>query len=155
MDGEQYISVVAGWGGAFALAAGGAAEKLKQKNRGRILTYKIGGTKSLPPVAPDAPIPQPPELAASAEQIAHGKVMYARYCGVCHGAGVKGGGVIPDLRHTPAAKHIAFREIVLDGILRDRGMVGFKDVLTEDDVVAIQGYVIAEAHELQAELAAQ
>lgn len=155
VDGEQYISVVAGWGGAFALAAGGAAEKLKQKNRGRILTYKIGGTNSLPPVAPDAPIPQPPELAASAEQIAHGKVMYARYCGVCHGAGVKGGGVIPDLRHTPAAKHIAFREIVLDGILRDRGMVGFKDVLTEDDVVAIQGYVIAEAHELQAELAAQ
>ena len=152
VDGEQYVTVVAGWGGAFALAAGGAAEKLKQKNRGRILTFKLGGDQSLPPIEPEGPIPTPPELTASAEQIAHGKVMYARYCGVCHGAGAKGGGVLPDLRHMPAAKHMAFREIVIDGLLKDNGMVGFKDVLTEEDVVSIQGYVISQAHKLQEEL---
>ena len=155
VDGEQYVTVVAGWGGAFALAAGGAAEKLKQKSRGRILTFKLGGKVDLPAIEPAAPIPEPPVLTASAEQIAHGKIKYAQYCGVCHGAGVKSGGVIPDLRHTQPAKHMAFREIVIDGILRDSGMVGFKDVLTEDDVTAIQGYVISEAHKLQAELAGQ
>jgi quinohemoprotein ethanol dehydrogenase len=62
---------------------------------------------------------------------------------------------LPDLRHTSAGMHMAFREIVYDGILRDKGMVGFKDVLTEDDVTAIQGYVISEAHKLQAELKLQ
>jgi len=152
VDGEQYVTVVAGWGGAFALASGGAAEKLKQKNRGRILTFKIGGDKSLPPVQAEGPIPKPPALTASVEQIAQGRALYARYCGVCHGAGVKGGGVIPDLRHMPAAKHLAFKEIVLDGLLRNNGMIGFKDVLTEDAASAIQGYVISEAHKLQEEL---
>ena len=40
----------------------------------------------------------------------------------------------------------------LDGLLKDKGMVGFTDVLTEDDVTAIQGYVISEAHKLQEQL---
>ena len=150
VDGEQYISVVAGWGGAFALAAA-TAEKTKHKTRGRILTYKLGGDVQLPPLEPEAPIPTPPELTASAEEIAHGKVMYHRYCGVCHGPGVLSGGVLPDLRHMQPAKHMAFKEIVIDGILKDNGMVGFKDVLTEDDAKAIQGYVISEAHKLQAQ----
>ncbi|MBL4682403.1 MAG: PQQ-dependent dehydrogenase, methanol/ethanol family [Pseudomonadales bacterium] len=149
VDGEQYVTVVAGWGGAFALAAGGAAEALGQRSYGRILTYKLGGELSLPEMEAAAPIPKPPELKASTEQIAHGKVMYHQYCGVCHGPGVKGGGVTPDLRHMFPAKHLIFKEIVIDGILKDSGMVGFKDVLTEDDTKAIQGYVISEAHKLQ------
>jgi len=152
VDGEQYVTVVAGWGGAFALAAGGSAEALKQRSYGRILTYKLGGELSLPEMEPAAPIPKPPKLEASVEQIAHGKVMYHQYCGVCHGPGVKGGGVTPDLRHMFPAKHLIFKEIVVDGILRDSGMVGYKDVLTEDDAKAIQGYVISEAHKLQVEL---
>lgn len=151
VDGEQYVTVVAGWGGAFALAAGGAAEKLKQKSRGRILTFKLGAKRRLPPVRPAAAIPKPPRLTASAEEITHGKRMYHRYCGVCHGAGVKGGGVIPDLRHTPESKHLVFEDIVLGGILKDRGMVSFADVLTKEDSKAIQGYVISEAHRLQEE----
>jgi len=90
--------------------------------------------------------------AGTPEQIAHGNLMYHRYCGVCHGPGVKGGGVIPDLRHMQPAKHMAFREIVLDGILKDQGMVGFADVLNAEDVADIQSYVISEAHKLQDEL---
>jgi PQQ-dependent dehydrogenase (methanol/ethanol family) len=152
VDGEQYVTVVAGWGGAFALAAGGAAEKLKQKNRGRILTFKLGGVAQLPPLEPAAPIPAPPELNASTEQIAHGKAVYHNYCGVCHGPGLHGGGVLPDLRHMPAGKHLAFKEIVIDGLLSNKGMVGFKDVLSEADVTAIQGYVISEAHKLQEDM---
>ncbi|MCB1645473.1 MAG: PQQ-dependent dehydrogenase, methanol/ethanol family [Pseudomonadales bacterium] len=151
VDGEQYVTVVAGWGGAFPLAAGGAAEKIGQKNRGRILTFKLGGDKQLPPVEPAMAIPEPPEMTGTPEQITHGKVMYGRYCGVCHGAGVKSGGVLPDLRHMQPAKHLIFKEIVLDGILKDNGMVSFADVLNEDDVEAIHAYVIAEAHRMKAE----
>ncbi|MBD3648548.1 MAG: PQQ-dependent dehydrogenase, methanol/ethanol family, partial [Pseudomonadales bacterium] len=99
VDGEQYVVVVAGWGGAFALSSGGPAAELKQKNRGRILAFKLGGTAELPPVEADLPMPEPPELDATPEQIAHGKAVYHRYCGVCHGSGVQGGGVIPDLRY--------------------------------------------------------
>ncbi|XOV89362.1 MAG: PQQ-dependent dehydrogenase, methanol/ethanol family [Pseudomonadota bacterium] len=152
VDGEQYVTWVAGWGGAYALSFGRGAEMLNQKSRGKILTYKLGGTATLPPLAPDAPIPPPPPREGTPEQIAQGAVVYSTYCGVCHGAGVKGGGVIPDLRHMPAAKYMAFREIVLDGILQDRGMPMFGDVLAEDDVAALRAYVIGQAHDLQDEL---
>ncbi len=148
VDGEQYVTVVAGWGGAFALAAGGAAEKLKQKNRGRILTFKLGGDLKLPPVEPDIPMPEPPPLEATPEQLANGKAVYHQYCGVCHGPGVKSGGVLPDLRYMPQGKHLVFEDIVLGGILKDRGMVSFADVMDEEDVADIQRYVIQQANHL-------
>jgi len=152
VDGEQFVTVVAGWGGAVALAAGASAERLKQKSRGRILTFKLGGDVQLPPMEADAPFPEPLPLTASAEEIAHGKTVYHKYCGVCHGPGVMGGGVVPDLRYTLAAKHMVFEDIVLDGVLKDLGMVGFADVLSKEDSKAIQGYVISRAHALKEEL---
>ena len=45
------------------------------------------------PVVPDLPV-----VAASEEEIAHGKFMYHKYCSVCHGLG-SFGGVVPDLRY--------------------------------------------------------
>lgn len=152
VDGEQFVTVVAGWGGAFALASGAAAEKLKHKSRGRILTFKLGGKEKLPAMPKHAPLPDPLPMSADATEIAHGKLMYHRYCGVCHGAGVLGGGVISDLRYTVAERHWVFEDIVLGGILQDLGMVGFADVLTKEDVKAIQGYVISRAHALKEEL---
>ena len=153
IDGEQYVTVLAGWGGAFALAAGGAAEKLKQRSRGRILTFKLGGSAQLPVPPANGPIPEPPpRLGATDEQLRHGKVVYHKYCGVCHGPGLKSGGVIPDLRHVVAGKHLVFEDIVLGGILKDRGMVSFSDVLTKADVFDVQAYVIDGAHRLNSEL---
>lgn len=148
--GEQYIAVVAGWGGAFPLAAGGSAEKIKQKNRGRILAFKLGGTAQLPPIEPDLPIPEPPPLTATEEEVENGRLVYARYCSVCHGGGVKGGGVLPDLRHMVAGKYLVFEDIVLGGILKDRGMVSFADVISREEVRDIQGYIIARAHDTYA-----
>jgi|TARA_B100000315_G_scaffold259226_1_gene314382 PQQ-dependent dehydrogenase (methanol/ethanol family) len=152
VDGEQFVTVMAGWGGAFALAAGGAAEKLNHKSEGRILTFKLGGKEELPRMQTDAPFPDPLPLTADAADIAHGNSMYHRYCGVCHGPGVRGGGVISDLRYTVAERHLVFEDIVLGGILGDLGMVSFSDVLTKEDVRAIQSYVISRAHALQEEL---
>lgn len=151
IDGEQYVTVVAGWGGAFPLVAGGAAEKMDQKHRGRILTYKLGGEVQLPPLEPEAPLPPLPEFEANQEQIAAGKAAYHTYCGVCHGPGVKGGGVIADLRHMGEAKHRMFKDIVLDGVFSSVGMVSFADVLTEQDAENIQRYILSEAKELRME----
>ena len=150
IDGEQYVTVVAGWGGAFALAAA-AAEGYNLKPRGRILTYKLGGTVQLPPVVDVAMVlPEPPPVEAGDEEIAHGKFMYHKYCGVCHGPGVRAGGVIPDLRYLAPGKHIVFEDIVLGGILQDRGMVGFASSLSKQDSSAVHQYIISEAHRLQA-----
>lgn len=150
IDGEQYVTVVAGWGGAFALAAA-AAEGYNLKPRGRILTYKLGGEIELPPVMDVAAVlPEPPPILASDEEIAHGKFVYHRYCGVCHGPGVRSGGVLPDLRYMAPGKHIVFEDIVLGGILQARGMVSFAGSMSKEDSDAVHQYVISEAHRLQA-----
>ena len=153
IDGEQYVTVVAGWGGAFALAAA-AAENYKLKPRGRILTYKLGGDKVLPPVT-DKPVvlPEPPEIDATDDQIAEGKFLYHKYCGVCHGPGVRAGGVIPDLRYMVPGKHIVFEDIVLGGILSKRGMVSFEGSLTKEEASNVHQYIISEAHRLKARTA--
>ena len=152
VDGEQYVTVVAGWGGAFAITAG-TAETYGHKPRGRILTYKLGGELALPPLPAEARVVDPPPLTASTEQINQGKNQYHLYCSVCHGPGVRGGGVIPDLRYMSNARYQVFREVVLDGILKERGMVPFADVLTEEDVDAIRSYVISRAQVLRSSMA--
>jgi quinohemoprotein ethanol dehydrogenase len=149
IDGEQYVTVVAGWGGAFALTAA-AAEGYNLKPRGRILTYKLEGKVELPPVVDIAAVlPEPPPIDATDEEITHGKFMYHKYCGVCHGPGVRSGGVLPDLRYMASGKHIVFEDIVLGGILQDRGMVSFASSLTKEDSRAVHQYVISEAHRLK------
>ena len=155
IDGEQYVSVLAGWGGAFALTAA-AAEGYKLKPRGRILTYKLGGKVALPEIQEVAArMPEPPPLEASIETITRGKVVYHQYCGVCHGPGVRSGGILPDLRYTLPGKHLVFTDIVLDGILKERGMPGFAGVMSEADAAATQQYVINEAQVLRAEMLAK
>ena len=149
IDGEQYVTVVAGWGGAFPLTAGPGAEQIGQKHRGRILTYKLGGQQTLPAIAPAAALPEIPEMASTPEQIAHGKAAYHRYCGVCHGPGVRGGGVISDLRHMGKEKHAIFNDIVIGGVFSEIGMVSFADVIDAEDATAIQAYVLSEAQQLR------
>ncbi|GAB1262886.1 PQQ-dependent dehydrogenase, methanol/ethanol family [Aurantivibrio plasticivorans] len=150
IDGEQYITVVAGWGGTFPLAAGKAAEKIGQTHRGRILTYKLGGTDQLPPLNTSVDVlPALPALNASSETLRQGKALYHRYCGVCHGPGVQGGGVIADLRFMGEAKHAMFNDIVLGGVFSDLGMVSFADVMDENDTAAIQAYVLSEGYRLR------
>jgi hypothetical protein len=51
LDGEQFVAVNAGWGGAFALAAGDAAAAAgvrRETNDGRLLVFRAGGTAKLP-----------------------------------------------------------------------------------------------------------
>ncbi len=155
VDGEQYIAVNAGWGGAWSLTAGGKAQGGKPIATGRLLAFKLGGAQTLPPPPEAEPIPQPPPLTASEETIAHGALLFNNICFVCHGAGAVSGGSTADLRHMAPETHAAFKEIVLGGAMAGAGMASFADVLSEDDVEAIHAYLIQRAHDEQAELAGQ
>ena len=72
-----------------------------------------------------------------------GVAVYDRYCVNCHGAGAVGGGVIPDLRYSAmlSAPQV-WQQVVLDGILSDRGMVSFAAELSSQDAEAARHYVI-------------
>ena len=45
--------------------------------------------------------------------------------------------------------HIVFEDIVLGGILKERGMVSFAGSLSKEDTKAVHQYIISEAHRLK------
>jgi alcohol dehydrogenase (cytochrome c)/quinohemoprotein ethanol dehydrogenase len=117
------------------------------RNVSRVLAFKVGGTAILPPLEPHELVIKPPPEPADKASIAHGQALFGRYCGVCHGADAVGGGVVPDLRASNFLGNDFWYEIVLNGALKDAGMVSFKSALNRDDVTAIRNYVIHRANE--------
>ncbi|MDM4769186.1 PQQ-dependent dehydrogenase, methanol/ethanol family [Solimonas sp. SE-A11] len=154
VDGEQYVTFMAGWGGAFALG-GAMANVAKVRPEARVLTYKLGGKAKMPaPTRVLATLPKPPPVTATAEQLALGRALYNGYCSVCHGFNAISGGVLPDLRYLTPEKHQIFAGI-LAGAYARKGMPVFADLLPPDYQAVLQQYIIKRAHDLEQELAAQ
>ncbi|NMG48603.1 PQQ-dependent dehydrogenase, methanol/ethanol family [Azoarcus communis] len=154
VDGEQYVTFMAGWGGTFPLILGPLSLEAKVQPEARVLTYKLGGKAVLPPPAqlPQA-VPQPPAVTASAEDIAAGRTLYNGFCGSCHGLNAISGGVLPDLRYLDARKHAQFKDIVLMGARAAKGMPPFAGTVSETDAERIHQYLIKRAHDLRQETA--
>ncbi|UNM18231.1 PQQ-dependent dehydrogenase, methanol/ethanol family [Pseudomonas sp. ArH3a] len=149
LDGEQYVALMAGWGGVAPLIGGDASLAPGVGNISRLLVFKLNGKAALPPLPEKVAtavtrIPGP--VQASAADITAGKQLYGTYCTVCHGVGVVSGGLIPDLRKSDDARRAMFQQIVLDGVLRPLGMPSFKDSLKPADVQKIKDYVISQEY---------
>jgi quinohemoprotein ethanol dehydrogenase len=149
VKGEQYVAVMAGWGGAAAVVGGDAANAPGVKNVSRLLIFKKNGKASLPPLKPveTVALPKPSALPASAEAAEEGRKIYGATCLQCHGVGVVSGGLIPDLRRASAETLNALKDIVLGGALAPRGMPSFGDALTEKDVENLKAYILLRANE--------
>jgi PQQ-dependent dehydrogenase (methanol/ethanol family) len=149
IDGDQYIAIEVGWGGAFGLAAGELALKSHiASNLPRILVYKVGGTATLPALAPAAAaVLDPPPDTASAATLTAGKKLYHTYCSNCHGDSATGSGILPDLRYSSVINDAkAMDVIVRQGSLQANGMVAFADEVSPQDLEQIRAYVIHRAN---------
>jgi alcohol dehydrogenase (cytochrome c)/quinohemoprotein ethanol dehydrogenase len=153
IDGEQFVAIEVGWGGAFGLAAGELArDSHVASNIPRVLVYKLGGAAQLPALAatPPAKLDPPAEIGDATTWTA-GKAVYHTYCGVCHGDAAVSGGVLPDLRLTSINRDpAAWQRIVRGGERTERGMVSFAEVVSVNDAEKVRAYVIHRAHEDQA-----
>ena len=145
IDGEQYLAVMAGWGGAIGLVL--AQPSVKQGAPGRLLVYKIGGEATLPSEAPQGLVLDPPPDTASDFEIASGLALYNQHCMRCHGLGAVSQGLVPDLRAMSKTTHEIFDAIVLDGVLAPVGMIGFESVMTKQDSEHVRRYLIRAAHD--------
>jgi mono/diheme cytochrome c family protein len=133
IDGRQYVSVMAGWGGAFVR---------KARTEGRLLTFAVGGTAALPPR------PEPRRATTLAnnarpEEIAAGAKLFATHCARCHG----GATILPDLRTSSPAIYTSYEKILIDGALAERGMPRF-EYLDRAAVAALRAYVLDERRKL-------
>jgi len=149
VGGTQYVTVMAGWGGAFALTGGNATGGAVVP--GRILTFALNGKQPLPDImAQKLAEVKAIEFQATPEKIDRGAVLFAQWCGVCHGLTAVGGGAISDLRYSQPTTFNAYSDIVLEGKRAAIGMPSFKRWLTADDVDAIRAYVLKRRADMSA-----
>jgi mono/diheme cytochrome c family protein len=85
-------------------------------------------------------------MNASPEAIHGGRLLYGAMCSYCHGADAIAG-PLPDLRYASKAVHDQFDAIVLGGARASLGMPSFKDLLTAEQLRAIQAYILSRAAE--------
>ena len=149
LDGEQYIAVAQGSGGAVMLTLG---EELKRNrtNQNRLLVFKLGNFSNTQSITRDSE-PGRENLATildlghsanrDPETIKLGEALYSQNCASCHGISAKSNHIVPDLRYMSEQTHIDFIGIVLGGSYAHKGMIGFHGTLSLDDAEAIHSYL--------------
>ena len=153
IDGEQYVAVMAAYGGAETSGYLPDAVIYQYENKARILAFKLGGGETpLPPKLKPTETPAPPPAMKIREDlIERGAYLYNFYCDICHGKfGDRHLSQHPDLSKLPEAKHLLFNDILLKGILSQNGMANFSNSLSEADVEAIHSFLLKKQTELYA-----
>lgn len=145
--GEEYVAVLAGYGGSMGVATPPPGVDQVYPN-GRLLVFKLDGQARLPAFAPTPrPPPNPPKETFAAAQARAGEKLYGTYCAICHK-----GAIMPDLRRAPElASQAAWKAVVIDGALETGGMASFRDYLTPDQAEDIRAYIAGQAMQLKAE----
>jgi alcohol dehydrogenase (cytochrome c)/quinohemoprotein ethanol dehydrogenase len=151
VNGTQYVAVLAGWGGSWDLTSGDATRKTigMVRNISRLLVFRIGGDAVLPAPPPTATaVLDPPPFTGTAAQVAAGATLYSNKCIVCHGVAAVAGALVTDIRHSAALNSDKqWQLIVHDGLLKDKGMVGWAGEYTPEQIEAIRQYVIRRAND--------
>lgn len=149
VDGEQYVAFLTSKGGAFPLVSGYAGSaSAAVPNIPRLIVLKLGGKGALPALPKAEPYAwNPPAQIGTPADLAAGMSNFQRYCLVCHGPGAVGNGVTPDLRKSGViADADTWKAVVIEGILKDKGMVSFASVLKPEEAEQVRAYVISRAH---------
>lgn len=143
LEGQQYVAISVGGnqlGGYYA------------PNYSRMLVFGLGGKVELPPMQEYVPRPLDPPPATANEQIVKaGAEKYSQYCAACHGQnGQTRGANFPDLTRTPLLhSQEGFDNVVLKGVLAERGMASFAAALKPEDAQAIRAFIVDRANEVK------
>ena len=142
LDGKQYISIVAGWGGGY-----GMKKKFAPLQQGRIFTFVLNGNSSMPAFVTEENKTKPEvSISASSEELKHGETLFWQYCGTCHVVNEGGGGLAPDLSYSfIAANQESFLSVTHHGALLSEGMPVFSKKLTEPELLAIRKFIFNKA----------
>ena len=146
VDGEQYVSVPAGYGGVlpdqwFVPAPGGLAD---QRARLHVQAGRVGAQASHPVrTHPDA------EAAGTdrdPDQYRRGALLYDTFCLNCHGIAAITGGVLPDLRKSGRLQDaVLWKAAVVDEELASRACRASAGIISAADAELIRAYVARQA----------
>jgi quinohemoprotein ethanol dehydrogenase len=153
VDGKQYVSIVAGWGGGGAGVGGASSAKygwhLGQQVH-RVLTFQLDGKTALPPQAPPSfavPVDDPKFVIDAKRAQAGNAVAFREMCVGCHGAVLIASSYAPDLRASPIPLSAeAFRDVVKHGSRLARGMPKYADI-SEEDLESLRHFIRQRARD--------
>ncbi|HEX6889870.1 MAG TPA: c-type cytochrome, partial [Chryseolinea sp.] len=153
LGGEQFVAVMAGFGGATLPFLPKHAAAYEYQNNGVILAYKLGGADTpLPPPTSSIAVPRPPDKVLSVAQIKEGESIYNSVCVFCHGGFGPGHiSAYPDLAKMSENTHQQFNSIVLKGALSSYGMAGFADIIDETKAEALHQFLTQQQQKLFAD----
>ena len=151
---KQYISLLVGFGGAFASLGGPDPAALGwsyRRQMRRLITFSLEGAADLPSQPPPMvtqPIPADFEINPTLAEA--GRQLFERdkiegICWYCHGMNAVAGSAAPDLRASAAVlDKEMFNRIVREGALTNAGMPAFAD-LTDDELESLRHYIRQQA----------
>ena len=138
IDGEQYVALMVGFGGAGGMGG------LEPRRKGRLLVFKLDG-KVVPTPFPEVVAPPPLDLktaTASKGDVTKGAALHAQFCVTCHGAG----GFLPVLARSPVILDpVGFKAIVLEGAKKPHGMAPFRRFFDETSAEDLRAFLLKEA----------
>ena len=138
IDGEQYVALMVGYGGAGGMGGD------EPRRRGRLLVFKLNG-KVAPRSYPEPAVAGPLDLAAATPSKGdrlRGATLYSQFCRACHGRGA----FLPDLTRSPAILDPeGFKAIVLAGALKPHGMAPFRRFFDEAGAEDLRAFLLDEA----------
>ncbi|HMD26931.1 MAG TPA: c-type cytochrome, partial [Steroidobacteraceae bacterium] len=115
----------------------------KYQNTNRIIAFKLGGgAVPMPPLREEPPLLAPPKQTATKAQIDRGELKFIEQCMRCHQLGPSS---TPDLRRLNDGLHVAFKDIVMKGLLAPAGMERFNDLLSDEDADDVHAYLIEQS----------
>jgi quinohemoprotein ethanol dehydrogenase len=151
IDGTQYVLIPVGAGGGLQYLYPQMHSTNESHGPTRLMAFSLEGKSGMPEAASGyPPLPEQPDLDASAETIELGKAEYMDKCRFCHGsdAVTRFGGSVPDLRFATAETHATWHAIVIGGAKSTSGMPAVEISLEESE--AIRNYVLSISEALRA-----
>jgi len=151
IDGTQYVLIPVGAGGGLQYLYPQLHSTNESNGPTRLMAFSLEGAAGMPEVTSAyPPLPEQPDLEASADTIESGKALYAKNCRYCHGsdAVTRFGGSVPDLRFASMDTHATWHGIVIGGAKRANGMPIIEIQMEESE--AIRNYILSRSYALRA-----
>ncbi len=138
VDGNQYVTVAAGWGGVYALMQKHGTEEGDR----RVYTFSLNGKTPMPEFVKPEPKPLVAGVEYNPEHVAEGTGLYISHCLFCHGVpAVDPGGNIPNLGYSDASIIANMEKIVLTDARLSLGMPNYSDRLNKEQVDKIKAFI--------------
>jgi len=138
VDGTQYVSIAAGWGGVYGKSQRGS----DLKTPGTVYTFALNATAEMPEFTKYQLNSLVSGVKYDPELIEEGTGLYVSNCVFCHGVpGVDKGGNIPNLGYSKSAVIENLNTFVFNGPFVSRGMPDFTGMLSESDVEKIKAFI--------------